>query len=123
MILRVVYIMCLSLSVCLGDNQPSIKTVNPISVKTPNVNEHIKVARVFEGTIEKIGFFKRLSLPYQYCLTKDKNCIAYLDANEKSRMSEIFKTFLNKKVIIKGVPQYINKEPYLVISVNDVCGL
>lgn len=112
MILRVLAIIGLSLGICCGASE--------LSVKTQNVNEHMRVARVFEGKIEKIGFFKALSLPYQYCLMKDKNCIAYLDANEKSRMPEVFKAFLNKKVIIKGMPQYINKEPYLVILVNDV---
>ena len=116
MILRtILVIMGLSFGMCYGATEPS--------VKAQNINEHMKVARVFEGTIEKIGFFKRLSLPYSYCLMKGKNCIAYLDANEKSRMPKIFKAFLNIIFIIKGMPQYINKEPYLVILVNDVSEL
>lgn len=115
MMLRVLTIIGIGLQSCFGAVEHA--------VKAQNVNEHVRAARVFEGTIEKLGFFKSLSLPYQYCLTKDKKCIAYLDSNEKSRMPEIFKAFLNKKVTIKGMPQYINKEPYLVIFVNDVSEL
>ncbi len=112
MILRILFIITLffNVSFCAIEQ----------AVKAKDVNENVKATRIFDGIIEKIGFFKSLSLPYQYCLVKDKNCIAFLDSNEKLRMPEIFKAFLNKKVHIKGIPQYINKEPYLVISVTDV---
>lgn len=85
-----------------------------------NVNEKAKASRVFTGRVEKTGFLQSLSSDYKYRLYDKSQCIACLDFNEKVRSPEILKAFVGKSVIVKGIPQYINKEPYLVITVDDV---
>ena len=93
------------------------------SVKPKNVNESIKASRVFSGRVEKVGFWQSLRSDYKYRLYekegKDK-CIACLDFKENVRSPEVLNAFVGKNVNIKGSPKYINKEPYLVITVDDV---
>lgn len=90
------------------------------SVVVKDANEHVKASRVFSGRIEKTGFWQSLRSDYKYRLYDKDQCIACLDFNEKVRSPEILKAFVGKNVIVKGAPQYINKEPYLVITVDDV---
>ena len=90
------------------------------SVVVKNANEKVKASRVFSGRIEKTGFWQSLRSDYKYRLYDKDQCIACLDFNEKVRSPEVLKAFVGKNVIVKGAPQYINKEPYLVITVDDV---
>ena len=125
MLKRVFIVISVALTTCFvsakstGVKSSSVKS----SVVIKNANEHMKASRIFAGRVEKIGFWQSLRSDYKYHLyeknSKDK-CIACLDFNEKIRSPEVLKAFVGKNVIIKGVPQYINKEPYLVITVDDV---
>lgn len=90
------------------------------SVVVKNANEKVKGSRVFSGRVEKTGFWQSLRSDYKYRLYDKDQCVACLDFNEKVRSPEVLKAFVGKNVIIKGAPQYINKEPYLVITVDDV---
>ena len=36
---------------------------------------------------------------------------------------QLLESFVGKNVIVKGMTQYVNKEPYLLIFVEDVCEL
>ena len=93
------------------------------SVVSKNVNENVRASRVFSGRVEKVGFWQSLRSDYKYRLyergSKDK-CIACLDFKENVRSPEVLKAFVGKNVNVKGSPKYINKEPYLVITVDDV---
>lgn len=88
-----------------------------------NENAYQVSVRNFEGRIEKLGFFASLSSHRKYCLYQKKQCIALLDSKEKVRMPQLLESFVGKNVIVKGMPQYVNKEPYLLIFVEDVCEL
>jgi len=79
--------------------------------------------RNFEGRVAKLGFFAALSSQYTYGLYQKDRCIAFLDCKEKIRMPKLLEGFIGKNVIVKGRPQYVNKEPYLLIFVDDVCSL
>ena len=85
-----------------------------------NANENVKASRAFFGRIEKTGFWQSLWSDYKYRLYDKDQCTACLDFNEKIRSPEVLKAFVGKDVIVKGSPKYINKEPYLVITVDDV---
>ena len=93
------------------------------STSVKNANENVKASRVFSGRVEKAGFWKSLFSDYKYRIyekdNKDK-CIACLEFKENVRSPEILNAFVGKNVNIKGSPKYINKEPYLVITVDDV---
>ena len=90
------------------------------SVTVKNMNESVTFSRVFSGRIEKAGFWQSLRSDYKYRLYDKKQCIACLDFKEKVRSPEVLEAFVGKNVTIKGAPQYINKEPYLAITVYDV---
>lgn len=90
------------------------------SIVVKDANEHVKASRVFSGRIEKAGFWQSLFSKYKYGLYDKGRLIAWLDFKEKVHSPEILKAFVGKNVIVKGAPQYINKEPYLVITVDDV---
>ena len=84
--------------------------------------------RNFEGVVKTVGFFDKISLYWQgykdvhYCLYHKDKPIAFLMCPSKDiRREHQLKTLINRNVCIKGVPQYINKEPYLVILIEDVC--
>ena len=78
--------------------------------------------RIFEGRIQKLGFFESLSSHFQYGLFQKKKCIAFLVCKDSDRrMLDSFKRIEGRSVVIKGVPQYVNRSPYLLITVEDVC--
>jgi hypothetical protein len=112
MLKRVFIVISMALTSCFASVVPSM------AVK--NANENLKASRVFSGRVEKTGFWQSLRSDYKYRLYDKDQCIACLDFNEKVRSPEVLKAFLGKNVIVKGSPQYINKEPYLVITVDDV---
>lgn len=92
--------------------------IPPMVVK--NEHEKVRATRVFCGKIVKTGFWQSLRSEYSYRLYDKDRCIACLDFDEKVRSPEILKAFVGKKVVVKGTPRYMNKEPYLVITVDDV---
>lgn len=87
----------------------------------------LSAVRNFEGVIKTVGFFDKMSLWWQdakdveYCLYHKNKPIAFLRSPQDVRKKHQLKTLVNRNVCIKGVPQYINKEPYLMILVEDVC--
>lgn len=91
------------------------------SVVVKDANEGSMAPRVFLGRVVKLGYFEALFSDYKYSLYDKDRCIACLDFKEKVRSPEILKTFVGKNVIIKGTSRLINREPYLVITVDDVC--
>ena len=112
MLKHVFIVVSLVITNCLASVMPS--------VVIKNANEKVKASRVFSGRVEKTGFWQSLRSDYKYRLYDKEQCIACLDFNEKIRSPEVLKAFVGKNVIVKGAPQYINKEPYLVITVDDV---
>lgn len=91
-------------------------------------NEHPthQQVRVFEGRLEKykkwysfINFTKRNSQTYQL-IKKDKSA-ALLDFADNQRMAELVQNLVGKNVCVKGNPQYMNKEPFLLIFVQEIC--
>ena len=115
MLKNFVYIFILVCSCLYGAIAPSHST------KTSDVQQ--MAIRNFEGRVEKLGFFAALTSHYAYGLYQKDRCIAFLDCKEKVRMPKLLETFVGKNVIVKGMPQCVNKEPYLLIFVDDVCGL
>ena len=113
MLKRIFVVISVAVSSCFA-------TVTP-SVVDKNVNEKVMAVRTFSGRIEEAGFWKSLLSGYKYRLFDKDQCTACLDVKEKVRSPEVLKAFVGKNVVIKGSPQYINKEPYLVIMVDDVC--
>ena len=83
-------------------------------------NVPTKMFRNFTGTVTKVGFFKSLRSGYKYQLCMSDQRGAYLHANKNDRMSKILGNFINKKVVIKGSPSYVNTDPYLAISIEDI---
>ena len=78
--------------------------------------------RIFEGRIQKLGFFESLSSHFQYGLFQKNKCIAFLVCKDSDRrMLDSFKRIEGRSVVIKGVPQYVNRSPYLLITAEDVC--
>lgn len=129
MLKRIWIVIAVALAGCFASAMTSVavENANNRKVTTSNVvkdaNEHLKGSRTFSGKIAKIGFFQRLrfGFKYKYCLENEKgDCFAFLDFNEKVRSPEVMKAFVGKSVIVKGWLQYINKEPYSLITVDDV---
>lgn len=101
---------------------------NKSSAKTEKPIKTLSSVRNFEGVIKTVGFLDKMSFWWQnlkdvhYCLCDKKNKpIAFLKSPQDVRKAHQLKTLLYRDVCIKGVPQYINKEPYLLILVEDVC--
>ena len=89
------------------------------------LNDHptYQPVRVFEGRLEKhskwYSFIVKNSYPYQL-IKKDKTA-ALLDFSGNKRMLELVKNLVGKNVCVKGNPQYMNKEPFLLIFVKEIC--
>ena len=112
MLKRVFIVISVAVVSCFASIMP------PVVVK--NADENVKASRMFYGRVEKTGFWRSWFSDYKYRLYDKGQCIACLDFNEQVRSPEVLKAFVGKNVIVKGAPQYINKEPYLVITVDDV---
>ncbi|MFQ6722903.1 MAG: hypothetical protein ACLRFH_00655 [Opitutales bacterium] len=91
--------------------------------KKPNEHPAHQHVRIFEGRLEKYkkwySFIARNSNTYQL-IKKDKST-ALLDFAGNKRMLELVKNLVGKNVCIKGNPQYMNKEPFLLIFVQEIC--
>ena len=92
-------------------------------IKKPNEHPAYQHVRIFEGRLEKYkkwySFIARNSNTYQL-IKKDKST-ALLDFAGNKRMLELVKNLVGKNVCIKGNPQYMNKEPFLLIFVQEIC--
>lgn len=112
-----VMVMCTLTCVCLQAQvtDPAFK----------NSNEHSahQQARVFEGRLERYKkwyfFITRNTNTYQ--LVKKDKSTALLDFSNNKRMLELVKNLVGKNVCVKGNPQYMNKEPFLLIFVQEIC--
>lgn len=96
--------------------------------KTEKPTKTLSSVRNFEGIIKTVGFLDKMSFWWQnlkdvhYCLCDKKNRpIAFLKSPQDVRKAHQLKKLVHRNVCIKGIPQYINKEPYLLIVVEDVC--
>lgn len=120
MLFLIIFLMTVNVS--WGKTQLLTEVPQKLSI---NVNhkcsELPQVSRTFEGRVEKTGWFFSCFSKYPYRLYNKDKCIALLDFQENLRTPKIIDCFLGKNVIIKGIPQYINREPYLVISIDDIC--
>lgn len=91
--------------------------------KKPNEHPTYQHVRIFEGRLERhkkwYSFIVKNPNPYQL-IKKDKTA-ALLDFAGNKRMLELVKNLVGKNVCIKGNPQYINKEPFLLILVQEIC--
>jgi hypothetical protein len=101
---------------------------NKSSVTSEKTTKTLSSVRNFEGVVKMVGFFDKMSFWWQdlkdvhYCLCDKKgNPIAFLKSPQDVRKAHQLKTLVHRNACIKGVPQYINKEPYLLIVVEDVC--
>lgn len=101
---------------------PQAQVTDP-AFKKPNQHLSQQQARVFEGRLEThkkwYSFITRNPQTYQL-IKKDKSA-ALLDFSNNKRMLELVKNLVGKNVCIKGNPQYINKEPFLLIFVQEIC--
>ena len=122
--LRIVAVFC---AFCLGIGSISLQAKSSHAVKSEKSTKILSPVRDFKGVVKTVGFFDRISLWWQnlrdvdYCLCDKKNKpIAFLKSPQDVRKAHQLKTLVHRNVCIKGVPQYINKEPYLLILVEDV---
>lgn len=95
-------------------------TNNPSAVKKQTVSTP-QCIRVYEGCIKKFWFFKSWFYKIDYGLYHGEKCIACLKA-DNVLMIEHLKRSEGNNVLIKGIPDYMNKEPFLVINVKEICG-
>lgn len=123
--LRIVAVFCIF---CFGIGSVSLQAKPSHTVKSEKSTKTLSSVRNFEGVIKTVGFLDKMSLWWQnlndvhYCLCDKKNKpIAFLQSPQDVRKAHQLKTLVHRNVCIKGVPQYINKEPYLLILVEDVC--
>ncbi len=98
------------------------QVTNPTFKKSNEHPTHQHV-RVFEGRLECCkkwySFITRNSNTYQL-IKKDKSA-ALLDFSNNKLMLELVKNLVGKNVCVKGNPQYMNKEPFLLIFVQEIC--
>ena len=87
----------------------------------PSPQPHQSISRVFEGRLEKTNAFLALFSKWTYSLYDKDTRIAYLEFKENVRTPKIADLFIHKNIIVRGSPVYINKEPYLLIIVDDMC--
>ena len=87
----------------------------------PQFKDTPSISRVFEGRLEKTNAFLALFAKWPYALYEKNVRIAYLEFKDKRRDPKIADMFLHKNIIVRGTPQYINQEPYLLIVVDDMC--
>ena len=91
--------------------------------KKPNEHSIHQHVRIFEGRLETYkkwySFITRNANTYQ--LVKKDKSTALLDFSNNKRMLELVKNLVGKNVCIKGNPQYMNKEPFLLIFVQEIC--
>lgn len=110
----------LTLLLACGHSQAQV--ADP-AFKKPNEHLTHQHVRVFEGRLEKhskwYSFIVKNSHPYQL-IKKDKSA-ALLDFSGNKRMLELVKNLVGKNVCVKGNPQYMNKEPFLLIFVQEIC--
>ena len=125
-VVAVLGILCLGGSLFSARAKPSHG--NKSSVTSEKAAKTLSSVRNFEGVIKTVGFLDKMSFWWQnlkdvhYCLCDKKNRpIAFLQSPQDVRKAHQLKTLVHRNVCIKGVPQYINKEPYLLIVVEDVC--
>ena len=97
--------------------------VSDPAFKKPNNHLTHQPVRVFEGRLERYkkwySFITKNSNTYQL-IKKDKSS-ALLDFANNKRMLELVKNLVGKNVCVKGNPQYMNKEPFLLIFVQEIC--
>ncbi|MDR0647262.1 MAG: hypothetical protein LBF43_02370 [Puniceicoccales bacterium] len=98
----------------------STAALNP-SLKTPNPAPEQRISRVFEGRLEKMNAFLAIFSKWNYTLYEKNKRIAFLEFKENVRAPKIADLFLQKHVLIRGIPKYVNKDPYLLIVVDDMC--
>ena len=99
--------------------KPALRDSSTASTQEITSLKTSHIQRTFEGYVGKDGYVRRLFSQQPYFLHTKKQPIARLQFRpEDVKMAEIF---LNKKVIVKGTPEYANKEPYLLIHVEDLC--
>ena len=123
--LRIVVVFCVF---CFEIGSFSAQAKPSYAAKSEKPTKTLSAVRNFEGIIKTVGFFDKMSFWWQnlkdvrYCLCDKKNKpIAFLQSPQDVRKAHQLKTLVHRNVCIKGVPQYINKEPYLLIVVEDVC--
>jgi hypothetical protein len=98
----------------------SMAALNP-SLKAPNPAPEQRISRVFEGRLEKVNAFLAIFSKWNYALYEKDRRIAFLEFKENIRAPKIADLFLQKNVLVRGIPKYINKDPYLLIVVDDMC--
>lgn len=98
------------------------------SATSEKMTKTLSSVRNFEGIVKTVGFLDGISFWWQnlkdvhYCLCDKKNRpIAFLKSPQDVHKAHQLKMLVHRNVCIKGIPQYINKEPYLLIVVEDVC--
>lgn len=91
--------------------------------KKPNEHSLHQQVRIFEGRLEKhkkwYSFIVKQAQDYQL-MKKDKT-VALLDFSNNKRMLDLVSNLVGKNVFVKGNPQYMNKEPFLLIIVKEIC--
>ncbi|MDR2397043.1 MAG: hypothetical protein LBD69_04290 [Puniceicoccales bacterium] len=98
----------------------STAALNP-SLKTPSPAPEQRISRVFEGRLEKVNAVLAIFSKWNYALYEKDKRIAFLEFKENIRAPKVADLFLQKNVIIRGIPRYVNKDPYLLIIVDDMC--
>ncbi len=91
--------------------------------KKPNEHSTYQQIRIFEGCLEKYKKWYSFIIkqPQKYQLVKKDKTVALLDFSGNKRMLELVENLVGKNVFVKGNPQYINKEPFLLIFVKEIC--
>ena len=125
-VVAVFWVLCFGSGLCSAWAKPSHGDKS--SVTSEKATKTLSSVRNFEGIVKTVGFLDKMSFWWQnlkdvhYCLCDKKNKpIAFLKSPQDVRKAHQLKTLVHRNVCIKGVPQYINKEPYLLIVVEDVC--
>ncbi|MBR1843291.1 MAG: hypothetical protein IJ793_00205 [Opitutales bacterium] len=125
-VVAVFWILCFESGLCSAWTKPSHGDKS--SATSEKATKTLSSVRNFEGVIKTVGFLDKMSFWWQnlkdvhYCLCDKKNRpIAFLRSPQDVRKAHQLKKLVHRNVCIKGIPQYINKEPYLLIIVEDVC--
>ena len=125
-VVAVFWILCFESGLCSAWTKPSHGDKS--SATSEKATKTLSSVRNFEGVIKTVGFLDKMSFWWQnlkdvhYCLCDKKNRpIAFLRSTQDVRKAHQLKKLVHRNVCIKGIPQYINKEPYLLIIVEDVC--
>lgn len=76
--------------------------------------------RIFEGRLDKsspvLAFFKQ----WPYTLVQKKKVIAYLDLSTAEKLQKMADAWVGKEICVRGIAKYINKEPYLLVVVEEI---